>query len=227
MGEASQRNSWIKFECSMRNRLNNKVIVIGSSDIVTSNALWEIKCVKAIKSWHKLQLAVYAWMRLRLSKRFMQAPHTSSDASHVLANNETCSSLLRLSTSTSNRTSFSPNPTIFRLYNVLTDEMWELDLSTEKSKRDLQKVIRVLASTYLSKNAKTIPNLFFLELVKKKFQSRLLPHIVKVLRKSKKKQRKITRKKTKKRKQKNVGKKTGNIKRMNILIEEDDMLDDD
>jgi hypothetical protein len=39
-----------------------RIDIQGRADIVTSNDLWEIKCVSALKSEHFIQLALYAWI---------------------------------------------------------------------------------------------------------------------------------------------------------------------
>ena len=84
----------------------------GQFDLVTTSSVWEFKCTRKLQTCDFLQLALYAWL-------WYNGTSVSSDvifrsASEVYKN-------------------VSPPPLRemreFKLYNVLSEEMWELDFS--------------------------------------------------------------------------------------------------
>jgi hypothetical protein len=60
-----EQNNMSEFEYTLEDEYDfhgKKVLVCGRADLVDSSAVWELKCVSALKEEHFVQLALYAWL---------------------------------------------------------------------------------------------------------------------------------------------------------------------
>lgn len=115
---ATRNENDLKFECILSTKLlpeestdKFNVELVGLADIDCPEVLWEIKCTNGLlESVHFLQLAIYAWIWQR------QENCQSSDDEHSTGSDSAMSLQ-------------SKNEKKFRLFNVLSGELWELDPS--------------------------------------------------------------------------------------------------
>jgi hypothetical protein len=88
------------------------VVIRGQVDayVAATNTVWEFKCTSEITSEHKMQLIMYAWLWLKdAEKKQVRSPQSASE-----------------STSASASAAARIELPVFKIFNILTAELWEL-----------------------------------------------------------------------------------------------------
>jgi hypothetical protein len=117
----------VKFEQELKHTVLNRNI-IGYYDCLDNNNFYEFKCVKEIKNEHYIQLAIYAYLYEVNNNNIIRKLQDETDELNKLQND--FDALMRINC-IETKTSELKTQKNYYLYNILSDELFQINFSFE------------------------------------------------------------------------------------------------